>query len=319
MHARGRAVGRHRADDRARSATGRLPADDERGDPGRGRLLRDRAGPRRRQQLADGAPLPHARPFGVADPLFGQDVGFYVFTLPFFALPARLAGDALVLVAVATLAVYAVILVYELNLDLERLLYRVGAGRSRSTCSLLLAVSSCCSPRTTCWTFRAGALDARRHLRRRLHRRPRPGARPVGLTAWRWWPPRLAVASIFTRWFRFLVLGLGGWAVGALVLGVALPHLRPARRCPAQRADPRDALHRGEHRRARCAPTGWPRGGAPLPGRGGGYRGRRARQSTDRSTTCACGTIASFWRPTTRSRASGRTTSSRTWTSTATG
>src|SRR5581483_3294361 len=33
----------------------------------------------------------------------------------------------------------------------------------------------------------------------------------------------LAVATIFTRSYRYLLLGLGGWAVGALVLGTLYP------------------------------------------------------------------------------------------------
>src|SRR5207253_234934 len=53
----------------------------------------------------------HAQPFGVADPLFGQDVSFYVFTLPFVRFVHSWLVSALLLVAVGTLAVYVVILV----------------------------------------------------------------------------------------------------------------------------------------------------------------------------------------------------------------
>ncbi|HZS01424.1 MAG TPA: UPF0182 family protein, partial [Chloroflexota bacterium] len=80
----------------------------------------------------------HARPFAVADPLFGQDVAFYVFTLPFLRFVHGWLVSALLLVAVGTLAVYVVVLVYELNLDLERLVYRLGPA-IRAHLLLLLA------------------------------------------------------------------------------------------------------------------------------------------------------------------------------------
>src|SRR5581483_8183686 len=80
----------------------------------------------------------NAKPFGVVDPLFGQDVGFYVFTLPFVRVVHGWMVSALLLAAVGTLAVYVVILVYELNLDVERLIYRLGPA-IRAHLLLLLA------------------------------------------------------------------------------------------------------------------------------------------------------------------------------------
>mgnify|MGYP005838723945 CR=1 FL=1 len=41
----------------------------------------------------------HRRPFGIQDPLFGRDVGFYVFTLPFYRLALQVAEAAVVLSA----------------------------------------------------------------------------------------------------------------------------------------------------------------------------------------------------------------------------
>jgi uncharacterized membrane protein (UPF0182 family) len=47
-------------------------------------------------------------PFGVQDPILGQDVSFYVFSLPFFRLVQRVAQTLVVLAAVSTAAIYLV-------------------------------------------------------------------------------------------------------------------------------------------------------------------------------------------------------------------
>ncbi len=64
-------------------------------------------------------------PFGVVDPIFAQDVGFYVFTLPFLRALHSWALGALVLITTTTLAVYAVVTAYELGLNLERVLFNL--------------------------------------------------------------------------------------------------------------------------------------------------------------------------------------------------
>jgi uncharacterized membrane protein (UPF0182 family) len=165
----------------------------------------------------------HARPFGVVDPLFGNDVGFYVFALPFFRFLQGWLATALLLVAVATLAVYAVILVYELNIDLERLLYRVGRAIKTHlllllSCFLLLLAAHHALDlfelvhSTRGATYGAGYADVHAQL-------PAQWAL-IGLALL---AAALAIATIFTHSFRFLLLGLGGWAVGALVLGTLYP------------------------------------------------------------------------------------------------
>src|SRR4051812_22098786 len=64
-------------------------------------------------------------PFGTADPIFGRDVSFFVFTLPFLrAAHSWLLGTA-VLVATTTLAVYAVVSAYELGVNLERVIFNL--------------------------------------------------------------------------------------------------------------------------------------------------------------------------------------------------
>jgi uncharacterized membrane protein (UPF0182 family) len=62
-------------------------------------------------------------PFNLIDPVFGQDVGFYVFSLPFLrAVHSWLLG-AMILIATTTLAVYAVVTAYELGVNLERVMF----------------------------------------------------------------------------------------------------------------------------------------------------------------------------------------------------
>lgn len=48
----------------------------------------------------------NAAPFGVSDPIFGQDVAFYVFTLPIYRFMVSWGGGAIVLAALATGATY---------------------------------------------------------------------------------------------------------------------------------------------------------------------------------------------------------------------
>jgi uncharacterized membrane protein (UPF0182 family) len=111
----------------------------------------------------------HGRPFGATDPLFGQDVAVYVFTLPFLRFLEGYLMAALLLAMLGTLAVYGVLLVDGLHLEPARLLGPGWWGVKRhlllllTCCLLLLAAHHLLDLR------RAGALDPQRHLRRRLH------------------------------------------------------------------------------------------------------------------------------------------------------
>jgi uncharacterized protein len=166
----------------------------------------------------------NARPFGVADPLFGNDASVYVFTLPFFRFLQGWLATALLLIAVATLAVYAAILIYELNLDLEHLLYRVGRAIKTHLLLLLAAFLLLLAAHhvldlfelvhsTRGATYGAGYTD--------VHAQVPAQWALVGLALV---AAALTVATIFARTFRFLLIGLGGWAVGALVLGTLYPN-----------------------------------------------------------------------------------------------
>jgi uncharacterized protein len=166
----------------------------------------------------------HARPFGMDDPLFGRDVAFYVFVLPFYRFVHGWLTSALLLVAVATMAVYAVILIYELNLDLERLLYRLGRAIKTHLLLLLAGFLLLLAAHhvldlyelvhsTRGVTYGASYTDVHAQV-------PAQWA----LTAVALLAAGLAVATIFLRTFRPLLFGLGGWAVAALALGALYPN-----------------------------------------------------------------------------------------------
>ncbi|MGH7550203.1 MAG: UPF0182 family protein [Gemmatimonadota bacterium] len=57
----------------------------------------------------------HRRPFGLAEPLFGHDIGFYMFTLPFY----RLVQSVLFLLVISVLVVLAIIYVTSGGLEIS--------------------------------------------------------------------------------------------------------------------------------------------------------------------------------------------------------
>jgi uncharacterized protein len=64
-------------------------------------------------------------PFGTTDPIFGKDVSFFIFTLPFLRAAHSWLLGTFVLVATTTLAVYAVVSAYELGVNLERVIFNL--------------------------------------------------------------------------------------------------------------------------------------------------------------------------------------------------
>ena len=67
-------------------------------------------------------------PFGLAEPAFGQDVGFYVFELPAYDFLCSWLLGAVVLLLIATTATYGAILLYELGLSVDSVLPRLDRG-----------------------------------------------------------------------------------------------------------------------------------------------------------------------------------------------
>ena len=168
----------------------------------------------------------NARPFDTVDPLFGQDVSFYVFTLPFARFVHGWLVSALLLAAVGTLAVYVVILVYELNLDVERLVYRLGPAIRAHLLLLLAAFLVLLAAHHVLDLFEL--VFSTRSMNGALHG---AGYADVHAQVPAQWAmaglalvaAALAIVSIFITSFRYLVLGLGGWLLGALALGVLYP------------------------------------------------------------------------------------------------
>jgi uncharacterized protein len=127
---------------------------------------------------------------------------------------------------VGTLAVYVVILVYELNLDVERLVYRLGPAIRAHLLLLLAAFLVLLAAHHVLDLFEL--VFSSRSLNGGIHG---AGYTDVHAQLPAQWAMAalalaaagLAVVSIFTRGFRYLALGLGGWLVGALALGVLYP------------------------------------------------------------------------------------------------
>jgi uncharacterized membrane protein (UPF0182 family) len=63
--------------------------------------------------------------FGSTDPIFGRDISFFVFTLPFLRAAHSWLLGTLVLVTTTTFAVYAVVSAYELGVNLERVIFNL--------------------------------------------------------------------------------------------------------------------------------------------------------------------------------------------------
>src|SRR5436190_1522011 len=66
--------------------------------------------------------------FGVADPAFGQDVGFFVFVMPTARAALGWLFMALVLIALSVFGVYALVLTYELAVSLGQVGVRLPRG-----------------------------------------------------------------------------------------------------------------------------------------------------------------------------------------------
>ena len=67
----------------------------------------------------------HQTPFGTTDPIFGRDVAYFIFTLPFLrAIHSWILGS-MMLIVTTTFAVYAVVSSYELGINLERVIFNL--------------------------------------------------------------------------------------------------------------------------------------------------------------------------------------------------
>ncbi|HLI27577.1 MAG TPA: UPF0182 family protein [Chloroflexota bacterium] len=167
----------------------------------------------------------HGRPFGVSDPLFGQDVAFYVFTLPLLRLVHGWLTSALLLTIGGTLAAYAVALVYELRVDLEQVWRRVdGAARAHwlvlAAALLVLLATDALLDLCELVHHQRGLVAGATYAD--VHAQVPAQWALCGLALL---AALLALATIFQRSYRLLLLGIGGWAVAAVLLGNLYPYV----------------------------------------------------------------------------------------------
>jgi hypothetical protein len=165
----------------------------------------------------------HARPFGVTDPLFGQDVAVYVFALPLLRFLHGWLTSALLLTVGGTLAAYVVVLVHELHLELEQVLRRVGSAARVHWLVLVAAL------------LLLLAADALLDLYELVHHQRGVVAGATYTDVHAQVPAQwalfglallaavLALVTSLRRDYRLLLFGVGGWAVAAVLLGNLYP------------------------------------------------------------------------------------------------
>lgn len=165
------------------------------------------------------------QPFGVQDPLFHLDVGFFVFTLPLFRAVHAWALVALVLIVSTTLAIYAVIVVYQLGASLERVVFAMPRGIKAhlaafaATAMLLIAANHVLEIFELVYStrgvaFGAGYADVHAQL---------PALWAMAGTAVL--AAALIIGTVFTRGVRLAAAGIGVWLVTSLVGGLVYPNL----------------------------------------------------------------------------------------------
>ena len=166
-----------------------------------------------------------AVPFGSTDPVFGRDVGFYVFSLPFYRMLHAWLLGALVFIASSTLAIYAVVVVYELGGSLERTVFnmprRIKAHLAGLGVVLLLLVAAnhvmdlyelVYSTRGA--AYGAGYADVRAQMPALW---VMTGAALLAAGA--------VIATVFTRGIRPAIAGVGLWLGISVVVGLIYPNL----------------------------------------------------------------------------------------------
>ncbi len=82
----------------------------------------------------------HRGDFGVADPALGQDVGFYLFSMPLLRAMEGWLFSAFFLTVLASAAVYAIVLTYELAVNIGQIGFRLTRGLKAHLLCLLAAV-----------------------------------------------------------------------------------------------------------------------------------------------------------------------------------
>jgi uncharacterized membrane protein (UPF0182 family) len=167
----------------------------------------------------------HQLPFGIAEPAFGLDASFYVFTLPVLRFVHQWLLGAVILIITTSLAVYAVVSAYELGVNLERVAFALPRAVKAhlailgASVALLLAGNHAIDVYELVYSTRGAAYGA--------------GYTDLRVQAPGYWAmvaaallaAVLIIASIWRRGWRPALVGVGIWGVVSLIFGVAVPSL----------------------------------------------------------------------------------------------
>jgi uncharacterized protein len=163
-------------------------------------------------------------PFGSNDPIFGRDIAFFVFTLPFLRAAHSWLLGTFVLVATTTFAVYAVVSAYELGVNLERVIFnlprsvKLHIAALTATLMLLVAANHLLDVYELVYstrgvTYGASYADVRAEMPA-LYIMAAVAVISAGLI----------VVSALVSSLRPAVTGLGAWALVAVVGGLLFPN-----------------------------------------------------------------------------------------------
>jgi uncharacterized membrane protein (UPF0182 family) len=167
----------------------------------------------------------HSMPFGLADPAFGRDISFYVFIMPVARALLGWLATALVLLALASAGLYALLFTYELAVNWAQ----INIWVPRAVKGHLLALAAV-----------AFVLIAANHMLDlfdlvRSTRGAAYGASYTDLTAQRWAQYILALTAlgaaglcllnIAAPGFRFVIIGVAVWGASLVLVGAIFPAL----------------------------------------------------------------------------------------------
>lgn len=167
----------------------------------------------------------HQQPFGIIEPAFNLDAGFYVFTLPAIRFVHQWLLGALILIITTSLAVYAVVSAYELGVNLERVAFSLPRAIKAhlailaASVAVLLAANHAIDVYELVYSRRGAAYGAGyTDLRAQA-----PGL--WAMVAAALLAGVLLLASIWQRGWRAGTVGIAIWGAVSLILGIAVPNL----------------------------------------------------------------------------------------------
>ncbi|MGE3913511.1 MAG: UPF0182 family protein [Chloroflexota bacterium] len=164
-------------------------------------------------------------PFGSSDPIFGRDISFFVFTLPFLRAAHSWLLGTCVLVTTTTFAVYVVVSAYELGVNLERVVFNLPRSVKLHIAFViaLLMLLVAANHLLDVWelvystrgvTYGAGYTDVRAEM---------PALYIMAIVAAG--AAVLIILSAFGNSLRPAITGLGAWALVAVVGGLLFPNV----------------------------------------------------------------------------------------------